>query len=143
VGEEQENALQELKKAVLSNAVLIYPRMDKQFVLFVDASRAALGNVLMQEVDGQLRAVCFGSRATRNYEKNYSPVELELIALLFAISSYHSFLSNGIPYIVKTDHLSLKYIQNLKHGSAKLIRYSLLLQDQHFSWNTCRDPGIL
>jgi hypothetical protein len=131
---EHDQALEQLKKLLLQNATLVYPDFDKPFVIFCDASGHSVGHVLAQEKQGVLRPLAFGGRSMRSYEQKSSACHAELIALLDAIKTYHPYLSNGRPFVVHSDHCSLKYIQSLKLSSnPKLIRFSLLLQHFNFS----------
>jgi hypothetical protein len=77
---------------------------------------------------------CFvWGRAFKKYEKKLAATDQELVGILHAIESYRQFLSNGQPFVILTDHLSLCFIQNLKYASSpKLARYSLLLQHLQF-----------
>jgi len=63
---------------------------------------------------------------TTRAEKNYCGTELELAALLSAVKAYQSYTSNS-DFEIVTDHVSLTYIQNLRFGTSKLVRASLLL----------------
>ena len=66
-------------------------------------------------------------------QSKMSATDLELTGMLHAIETYRQFILNGHPFTVLTDHVSLKYIKNLKFSaSQKLIRYSLLLENLTF-----------
>jgi hypothetical protein len=54
-------ALEKLKHALLSQVVLTYPDMNKEFSIITDASSFAGGAVLQQEHEGQVRPVAFAS----------------------------------------------------------------------------------
>ena len=62
-----EKSFQELKKRLTSAPVLTLPDINKDFVVFCDASRQGLGCVLMQ--DGKV--VAYASRQLKVHEKNY------------------------------------------------------------------------
>jgi len=97
-GAEHEAALCQLKQAVLGKVTLIYPDLNKRFVISLDASKHALGFCLAQEAeDGSLRYFDFESRAraTRKYESYLSATMLELAALCQAVVEYHAFISTG------------------------------------------------
>jgi hypothetical protein len=83
---------------------------------------------------GGIFTSCFvWGRAFKKYEKKLAATDQELVGVLHAIESYRQFLSNGQPFVILTDHLSLCFIQNLKYASSpKLARYSLLLQHLQF-----------
>jgi hypothetical protein len=132
-GERQDKALEQLKEALLNNAMLIYPNMNEKFYLQSDSSSKAIAHCLLQMKDGVLRPISFGGRALKKHETKMSATDLELVGFLDAILSYKQFISNGKRWTILTDHLCLQYIQNLRHSaSPKLFRYSLLLQDLDF-----------
>jgi hypothetical protein len=102
-------------------------------VILVDGSKNSVGHVLAQSQDGVLRPLIFGGRSLRKFEQSGSATHIELIALLDAIKSYHPFLSNGRQFLILTDHVSLRFIENLRLSSSpQLIRFSLFLQ--HFNF---------
>ena len=127
-------ALDALKAAVMTKTTLAYADMSKPFIIYVDASAQALGYALAQETpEGSLKYVAFGGRATRKYEKHLSACMLELTGLCAALAEYNPYISNGLKFIVRSDHMSLKWLKDLKNGpSSKLIRYALLLQQYDF-----------
>jgi len=92
---EHEAAIFKLKQSVLDKVTLVYPDLNKRFVISLDASRHALGFCLAQEAeDGLLRYVAFGGRATRKNESHLSATMLALAALCQAVAEYHAFISN-------------------------------------------------
>lgn len=124
---EQQESFDAIKKAILSETILKYPTKNNFFIL-VDGSRLGIGMCLGQkDDDGNNRYISFNSRATKSYEKNYSPSELECSALCSALVAYHPFISDGREVEVFTDHMSLRWLSTLKTGSSKLARYSLLM----------------
>jgi len=66
--QECETAFQALKEPLMSAPILVPPRDEGKYVLDTDASDTALGTVLQQEQDGQLRMVGYASRALTNAE---------------------------------------------------------------------------
>jgi hypothetical protein len=130
---EHDQALEKLKELLLQNATLAYRDFKKEFVFLVDGSRDAVGHVLAEVQNSLLRPLIFGGRSLRKFERFGSSTHIELITLLNALKSYHSFLSNGRQFLLLTDHLSLNFIQNLKlSSSSQRIRFSLFLQ--HFNF---------
>jgi len=64
--------------------VLQYPDFTKPFVLTTDASGIAVGAILSQGKIGQNKTIAFTSRTLNQAEQNYSPVEKELTAIVWA-----------------------------------------------------------
>jgi hypothetical protein len=116
--EEQQSAFDKLKEEILKETVLIYPRPDsEEFTIWLNASSQALSFALSQKCpDGKDRFISFNGRATRSLERSYSAALLEVSALVEALKTYHSYMGAAKHFTVKTDHLSLKHLQQLKLG---------------------------
>jgi len=112
---------------------------DSSFIVTTDACKTGLGYILSQpDSEGRERVISYNGRATRSYEQNYTASELELACLIQALVTYHPYLATSHFHVV-TDHLSLQFIQRLKLGNSRLIRWSLLLSQYHFTIRHC--PG--
>jgi hypothetical protein len=120
-------ALEKLKNALLTDAVLIYRNLDEPYYVQIDASKEAVDCCLLQMHDGILKPIYFASRSSKKHERCLSSTDAELAGLVYALSVFRIFLSNGKKLIVLSDHCSIKYVQQLKFSSSpKLIRQSLL-----------------
>ncbi len=62
-GDEQEQALINLKDALCKAPVLAYPYPDTPYILETDASNLAIGAVLSQVLDGEENVIMYGSKA--------------------------------------------------------------------------------
>ena len=71
-GEEKENSFQKLKSQVASAPVLVYFDKDAPTRVIADASPVGLGAVLVQEKNGESRAVCYASHSLSQVERRYS-----------------------------------------------------------------------
>lgn len=102
---EQENqAFENLKKAMTSTLVLATPDFTKTFVIECDASGIGIGAVLMQE----RRPLAFESRKLNKRDQAKSTYEKEMLAILHAVRKWRQYLL-GNRFQVKIDHNSLKY----------------------------------
>jgi len=123
----QEKAFNELKDRLCSSPVLGYPSMNSPFIVTTDASKTALGYVLSQiDETGQRRVIAYAGRSLKAHELRYSATDLEMAAVIQAITTWHPYLANQ-HFTIETDHISLKYLKDLKLGNSRLIRWSLLL----------------
>ena len=125
---EHEIAILQLKSALVSEPVLAHPDWDLPFQIHCDASNYAIGVVLCQIIDGKERVIGYYSRLLRDAEKKYDTTQKECLAVVWAVKKLRPYLY-GRPFIVKTDHASLKWLLNLKDHNGRLMRWALLLQD--------------
>ncbi|WVZ64083.1 hypothetical protein U9M48_013652 [Paspalum notatum var. saurae] len=79
--DEREKSFQCLKDKLTTTPVLTLPDLQKDFVVYCDASRKGMGCVLMQDN----RVVSYASRQLRAHEENYPTHDLELAAVVHAL----------------------------------------------------------
>ena len=95
-----QRAFDSLKQKLTEAPVLAYPSFGRDFVPETDASIQGVGAILSQKQDdGKLHPVAFASHALSQSEKNYSITELETLAVVWAVSHFHSFVwtpSHGV-----------------------------------------------
>lgn len=100
-----EESFRELKKKLTTTLVLIFPNPFELFVLYCDASKIGLGDVLMR--DGKV--VAYASRQLKVNERNYPTHDLELAVVVFVLKICRHYLY-GSRFEVYSDHNSLKYL---------------------------------
>jgi hypothetical protein len=66
------------------------------------------GVVLGQTKDKKHHAIAYASRTLTGAQLNYATTEKELLAVVFAIDKFRSYLV-GAKVVVYTDHVALKY----------------------------------
>jgi hypothetical protein len=91
-----------------------------------DASDYTIGAVLGQSKDKKHFAISYASKTLTGPQLNYSTTEKELLAVVFAIEKFRSYLV-GAKVIVYIDHVALKYLLTKKDAKPCLIRWILLL----------------
>jgi transposase InsO family protein len=120
-GPEQQEAFEEVKKVISKETLLAFPRFDKPFHVYTDASNHQLGAVIMQEG----RPLAFYSRKLNNAQKNYTTGEQELLSIVETLKEFRNILL-GQKVIVHTDHKNILY-GNLTND--RIIRWRLLLEE--------------
>jgi hypothetical protein len=93
-----------------------------------DASDYVVGAVLGQTKDKKHHPISYASKTLIGPQLNYATTEKELLAVVFAIDKFRSYLV-GAKVIVYTDHAALKYLLTKKDAKPILIRWILLLQE--------------
>lgn len=116
------------KSLLTCSDILQYPDFSKPFLLTTDASNFALGAVLSQGAIGKDKPIAFASRTLSKSEENYSTIEKELLAIVWACKYFRPYLF-GNKFTLYTDHKPLQYIFNLKDPSSKLVRWRLCLEE--------------
>lgn len=119
-----------LKRSITSSPILRTPDFARPFVVQTDASDTAVGAALLQFSNG-LFPVAFASRKLQPRETRYSVIERECLAVVFAIKIFERELY-GKEFQLCTDHSSLQYLQKKSPDNARLLRWSVFLQNFAF-----------
>ena len=118
-----------LKNCLLQAPVLTYPRFTPDastFVLQTDASAVGLGAVLEQ--DGH---VVDTSRSLTTPEQQYSVIQRECLAVIYALKQFRHYLL-GRYFEIATDHAPLQWLSAQKM-EGMLCRWALAIQEYDFS----------
>ena len=103
---EHSHAFNTLKDKLVQAPILAYPQFEKNsspFALQTDASSVGLGAVLEQND----HVVAYASRALTKAEQQYSMIQKECLAAVFAIKQYRHYLL-GRHFQLLTDHSPLQ-----------------------------------
>ena len=123
---------QKLKECMISPPILKIPDLTKLFCLRVDASNAGLGAVMLQYWDNIPQPVSYASRKLLPREKNYSSIEKECLAIIWAVDKFRYYLY-GKEFIIETDHRPLVWLGNFRDKNPRLTRWALSLQPYKFT----------
>ncbi|CAL8993245.1 unnamed protein product [Prunus brigantina] len=122
------NAFNILKRELTSAPIIMAPDWSLPFELMCDASDYAIGAVLGQRVNKLAHVIYYASRTLNDAQLNYSTTEKELLAVVFALEKFRSYLV-GSKVIVYSDHAALRFLLTKKDAKPRLIRWILLLQE--------------
>ena len=94
--------------------LLVYPDWEKgNFNLTTDASQYAIGAVLSsQGIIPQDQPIAYASRTLNQAETNYSVIQKELLAIVWAVKHFRCYLY-GRHFCIITDHRPLTYLFGL------------------------------
>ena len=110
---EHDQAVMKAKECLTTAPVLAFFDIAKPTRLCTDASRQGLGFILQQQgADGTWHLVQAGSRYLTDTESRYAVIELELLAVTWAIWKCTMFLTGLPQFEVWTDHNPLVPILN-------------------------------
>ena len=128
---EEQESFELLKSKLIEFPILHYPDYQQQFILTTDASGYGLGAVLSQGTLGKYMSIAYASRTLNSAELNYSTIEKECLAIVWACKNFRPYLL-GRRFKVITDHKGLTWIFNVKDPSSRLLRWRLLLEEYDF-----------
>ena len=126
---ESEESFQRLKACLTEAPVLAYPSFGKQastMVLQTDASNVGLGAVLEQDQ----RVIGYASRTLTKAEANYSVIQRECLAIVWAMKQFSHYLL-GRTFQLMTDHAPLQWLAEQKMEGL-LCRWALAIQKFSF-----------
>lgn len=125
-------SFEKCKTLLTNDPILQYPDFTKEFVLTTDASNVAIGAILSQGPIGSDKPVSYASRTLNDSELNYSTIEKELLAIVWATKYFRPYLF-GRKFKVLSDHKPLQWIMNLKEPNSRLTRWRLKLSEYDFT----------
>ena len=129
-----QQAFTQVKELLSSAPVLAAPRLDHPFRLQVDASDVGAGAVLLQvDEKGVEKPVCFFSKKFKGYQRHYSVIEKEALALVLALQHFDVYVGSGSKLVVYTDHNPLIFLRSLQNPNQRLMRWALFLQPYHLN----------
>lgn len=119
-----------MKTLLCCSPVLAAPNFGKPFKIQVDASGVGAGAVLIQEGEGAIdHPVCYFSRKFKRHQLNYSVVEKETLALIWALQFFEVYVGSGSnPVTIFTDQNPLTFLSNMQNSNQRLMRWLLYLQ---------------
>ena len=131
---DQENAFQDLKSKLVSPPVLKQADGTKPFVIRTDASNVAIGAVLLQGEKNEEHPIEYASRLLSPSERNYSTIEKEALAVVWALHKFRGYVE-GQTITITSDHQPLKWLMSLKSPSGRLAQWALQIQSYNLTIN--------
>jgi hypothetical protein len=117
-----------MKKTLTSTPIIQPPNWTMPFEIMCDASDYAVVAVLGQRVEKLPHVIYYAGKTLNDAQLNYSTIEKELLAVVFALDKFRSYLL-GSKVLVYSDHAALKYLLSKKDAKSRLIRWILLLEE--------------
>jgi hypothetical protein len=133
----RKDAFNKTKQALHSNLALVHYDEKLPIIVAADASSYGIGATLLHRLpDGSLRPIAHAATSFNNAERNYSQVEREALALVYAVKKFHQYVY-GKSFELQTDHKPLLKIFGSKsgipvHTANRLRRYALTLMGYDF-----------
>ena len=128
-GPSQEKSFKTMKELLTQAPILRLPDFIKPFIVQTNASDTGVSAALLQDFDDGRFSVAYASKKLLPRERNYSVIERECLAIVFAVQKYQKY---GTEFILHRDHRPLPYIQKCKTESGRIKRWSIFLQNYNF-----------
>ena len=128
-GEKQQVAFQYIRDTLTKEPVLLhYPNFQDQFVLYCDASAYGGSGILGQYRNEKYCVIEYFSFLFDKAQRQYSALEREGLALVRSCKHfYHYLMDTAQPFLVKTDHRALKFIQSFRDPTSRIARWCAFL----------------
>ncbi|POM60326.1 Retrovirus Polyprotein [Phytophthora palmivora] len=130
---DQQSAFEAIKESLLQAPILALPDTDLPFSVVCDGSDFAIGCALLQaDANGRERVIAFESRQLKAAEKNYPIHDKELLAMKYALVKFRVHLLGSKPFVIFTDHVSLRTATQSPHLSQRMARWLSFFAEYNF-----------
>ena len=119
-------AFEMIKEKLVFAPIIIVPDWSEPFEIMCDTNDYAVGDVLGQRREKMFRAVYYSSRTLNGAQLNYTTIEKEMLAVVFACDKFISYII-GSKEIIYIDHAVIHYLFTKKNANPCLIQWILLL----------------
>ncbi|KAG3051352.1 hypothetical protein PC121_g17924 [Phytophthora cactorum] len=128
-----DEAFQAVQESLVRAPILALPDPDRPFSVICDASDFAIGCALLQaDADGREGVIAFESRQLKAAEKNYPVHDKELLAMKYALVKFRVHLLGSKPFLIYTDHASLRTATQSPHLSQRIVRWLSFFAEYNF-----------
>ncbi|KAG3181653.1 hypothetical protein PC128_g15031 [Phytophthora cactorum] len=130
---ECQQAFDAVKQGLTEAPILAVADQDRPFLVVCDASDFAIGCSLMQhDHEGRDRVVYYQSRQLKPAERNYPVHDKDFLAMKYALAKFRVYLFGSGPFVVYTDHASLRTAVKSPHISQRMARWLSFFAEYHF-----------
>jgi transposase InsO family protein/translation initiation factor IF-1 len=123
-------AFEGLKRALVTAPVLVIPDPSLPYEVYTDASKFALGAVLLQDHGKGLQPVAYLSRKLSPTEQNYPTGDREMLAIYYALQQWRCYLE-GVVFKVNSDHLNHTWFNKKQDLSRRQAKWSQWIESYY------------
>ena len=135
--DDHDQAFENMKQAFVDCIKLNHFIPGARYKLQTDASNYGISGILYQhDRDNNHRIVSLVSRCLNAAELNYTTTEKELLAIVYSVVKLRTYLI-GAGFDIITDHKALTFLNSTAYLNARLIRWSIILQQYDFTVSHC------
>ena len=99
---------------------MVIPDWSNEFEIMCDASDFAMKAVLDQRTEKIFKAIYYASKTFNEAQENYSTIEKEMLAMVFACEKIRPYILGSL-VIIHTDHTAIRYLMTKKDVKPRLI----------------------
>ena len=138
--EEHQREFEKVKELLTSEMVVTHFDPSLPVTVLMDASRLqGLGYALGHYINGRFKLVSCGSKSLTPTQQRYATIELECLAVYFAIDKCSFYLKGGTHFTVATDHKPLegifaKCIYDIPNPRLQRLREKLVEYNFTVNW---------
>ena len=126
---ELQKTFEKLKRKFADSIHLVQPDESLPYKINTDASGRAIGGVLMQtNREGETHIVSTASRVLTETERRFSVTEQELLAIVFALSKFRTYIF-GCKVYLRTDNKALSFLSKCALTSNRIARWVMQIQE--------------
>ncbi|KAG3089807.1 hypothetical protein PI125_g17897 [Phytophthora idaei] len=130
---ECQQAFDAVMQGLTEAPILAVADQDRPFHVVCDASDFVIGCALMQHNhEGRDRVVYYQSRQLKPAECNYPVHDKELLVMKYALAMFRVYLLGSGPFVVYTDHASLRTAVKSPHISQRMARWLSFFAEYDF-----------
>ena len=135
-GPEHQESFAMLMKELVRAPVLTYYNPQKETILQTDARTKGLGACLLQDE----KPIYFASKALTEVQRGYMAIEIESLAVAWAVEKFHHFLY-GSHFILEMDQKPLEAILSRSLNQATLQLQCILITTLPYNFTVRYIPG--
>ncbi|GMF64161.1 unnamed protein product [Phytophthora fragariaefolia] len=130
---ECQQAFDAVKQGLTEAPILAVADQDRPFHVVCDASDFAIGCALMQhDHEERDRVVYYQSGQLKPAERNFPVHDKEPLAMKYALAKFRVYLLGSRPFVVYTDHASLRTAIKSPHISQRMAQWLSFFAEYNF-----------
>ena len=101
------STFKKIKSKLVIALIMVTPDWNKEFEIICDVSDYTMGAVLGQITKNYFRVIFYASKTFNEAQENYSTIENEMLAMVFACKNFRPYIIRS-HVIIHTDHATIK-----------------------------------
>lgn len=121
-----QKSFEHFKHCLTNPPILQFPDFSQPFNITTDASKVAISAILSQGKPTEDLPIAYTSRTLLDSETRYSTAELELLAILFGVRYFKTYIGHQ-HFKIFTDCKALQWLYQVKSPNSRLLRWKFKL----------------